>query len=171
MPVKTPVKFYWTKKRKQKRLMNIFFASLVGTMSLIIIGLSLYTNHYILKMGVVEIAYAKEIVSEPEPEPIRDMILRISEEEGFQWPDYLLRLANCESRLDPYAVNEHNNKPSNSRDRGLFQINSYFHYEITDEQAFDPEFSIRWTMDMINAGRQHEWACDPLIRANPDKYR
>jgi len=33
-------------------------------------------------------------------------------------------------------------------------------------QAFDIEFSTKWTIDKINAGKQNLWACDKIVKGN-----
>lgn len=105
-------------------------------------------------------------------EPMEHLIRRIATETNFQWPDYLVRLANCETAwtLDPFTNNAKGNTPAGSIDRGLFGINDHWHKEVANEQAYNPEWATRWTIERINAGYQHEWSCDPLIKANPKKY-
>ena len=89
----------------------------------------------------------------------------------FEWPDYLLRLTTCENREHiPDLKANAGNYPADSVDRGLFAINSYWHSEVSDECAFDPACSARWTMWRIRSGYQHEWVCDRLVRNNPEKY-
>jgi hypothetical protein len=102
----------------------------------------------------------KQVIDESIPQ----MITRLAEEQNFKWTSYLQRLAFCESRFNPNALNAIGN--SAGIDRGLYQINSHFHKEISDDQAFNPEFSILWTMDRINKGYQAEWSCDKIIRGN-----
>lgn len=115
--------------------------------------------------------HAKELeVAEKKAETVEQTIRRLAQEANFLWPDYLVRLANCESTLKPNATNRSGNKPVQSFDRGVFQINSYWHKEVTDEQAYDLEWATKWTIKRINAGYQHEWACDTLVRKNPAKY-
>ncbi len=87
-------------------------------------------------------------------------IRELADRENFQWPDYLVKLANCESKLNPNAVNDNG---AFGKDRGLFQINSFYHPNISDEQAFDVEFATKWTMNMINKGYQHRWACNDIV--------
>lgn len=103
-------------------------------------------------------------------ESVEQTIRRIANENNFQYTDYLVRLANCESRLNPKAVNTQGNKPARSRDRGLFQINDYYHKHISDAQAFDVEFSTKYTMKLINEGKQEYWVCNDLVKRNPTKY-
>lgn len=104
------------------------------------------------------------------PETVEQTIRRLAKEANFKWEDYLVRLLNCESRLDPLAVNDRNNKPAHSKDRGIAQINNYFHPSITDAQAFDLEWSVKWTMDKINKGGQKIWVCNKHVLKNPNKY-
>jgi len=84
-------------------------------------------------------------------------IRNIANEEEFEWVDWLVRLANCESKLDPNAVGD------SGHSRGLYQIHNLYWKDITDEQAFDIEWSTKWTMDMVNSGYQHYWSCNKLI--------
>lgn len=99
-----------------------------------------------------------------EPLSVEEQIRQIAEEENFKWIQYLVDLARCESRFDPNAVNTQGNNPSWSVDRGLFQFNSYWHPEITDECAYSVDCSTKKTMELINAGLQSHWVCDRLIR-------
>lgn len=95
---------------------------------------------------------------------VEQTIRRIAKEQSFQWPDYLVKLAKCESGLNPKAVNVTGNKPKQSRDRGLFQINDFYHKNISDAQAFDVEFSTKYTIKLINEGKQGYWVCDKKIK-------
>lgn len=99
--------------------------------------------------------------------PVAHEILRIALEEGFAWPDYLIRLSWCESRFNPEAIGDMNIYTPNGevvRSRGLFQISAAYHPTVSDEVAFDIEESTRWTMWKINSGQQHLWSCDKKIR-------
>lgn len=98
----------------------------------------------------------------PTPLSVEEQIRQIAEEHNFQWIDYLVRLAHCESRLDPYALN---NNGQYGIDRGLFQINNKYHPEVNNSCAFDIRCATEWTMEMINNGEQHQWACNSLVLA------
>jgi soluble lytic murein transglycosylase-like protein len=68
-------------------------------------------------------------------------------------PDHLtLKQTGLESNFDPSAFVDHG---SNGADRSLNQINSNSHPEVSDDQAYDPSFSIPWAAkylkDAINA--------------------
>lgn len=97
------------------------------------------------------------------PEQVEEQIRAIAKEHSFQWTDYLVRLAACESTLNPNAENCKGNSPEGSCDRGVFQINDYHHSEVLDEVAYDLRLATEWTMWRINSGYQHEWTCDNKI--------
>lgn len=159
-PVK---KWYWTKSRKTQYLYWKILLGGVMLSSALIGGLTVHTGKHILKYGLIEPVKAQTETDLKQTETVEDMIHRLADEVNFQWPDYLVRLAKCESGLNPLVKNERNNYPINSTDRGLFQINNYWHYEISDAEAFDAEFAINWTMERINAGYQNEWVCNNII--------
>ena len=69
-------------------------------------------------------------------------------------PDRLLNLAWCESRYDPTVRGVVDN-----RDRGIFQINSFYHPTVSDECAFDVYCATEWTIKKIKAGGAGIWVC------------
>jgi hypothetical protein len=91
------------------------------------------------------------------PEKVKSLIRNIAEEEGFSDVNLLIRIAQAESQLDPKNSNDKGNYPPDSIDRGLFMINDYWHKEVTDEQAYDPYFSTRWTIKKIRSGGISAW--------------
>lgn len=118
-----------------------------------------------------EVVEVKEIVEEikatigktDEQRKVEIEIRKIAKEKNFKWPDYLVRLAYCESRLNPANINTRGNKPATSKDRGLFQWNDYWNKHITDECAFDLRCSTEKTIEKINAGGQGIWVCNRII--------
>ena len=95
---------------------------------------------------------------------VEQQVRDIAKEHNFKWTDYLIRLAKCENRkFDPTVINDKGNTPSYSKDRGIFQINDYWHKEVSDECAHSIRCSTIWTMERINDGYQSEWVCDSLI--------
>lgn len=92
---------------------------------------------------------------------VEQQIRDIAKQANFKYTDYLVRLAYCESRFDVYALNDNG---AYGIDRGIFQINSKYHKEVSNSQAFDLVYATNWTMDRINNGYQHEWACNKLIK-------
>jgi hypothetical protein len=81
---------------------------------------------------------------------------------GYEYQDYLVRLAFCESRINEFAINSEGN--SQGVDRGILQINSYYHKEVSDACAFNIECATAWTISRIDQGHQDEWACDRIIK-------
>ncbi len=102
---------------------------------------------------------------------VANQIIALAEKQDFKWVPYLVELAWCESKLGEIQTNDKNNKPATSKDRGIFQINDYWHKDISDEQAYNLEWSANWTMNMINNGYQSRWACDKIIRGNNIKIQ
>ena len=111
---------------------------------------------------IVEVAKAEEV--KIEDLSVKERVLKVAEEKDFQYTSYLLRLIDCESKFNSNAVNTQGNTPKGSRDRGIMQISDYWHKEVSDEQAFDLEWSVSWAIDNINAGRQDMWSCDRIIK-------
>lgn len=99
---------------------------------------------------------------------VRDQIVKIAREEGHpEWANYLVKLAHCESRFKPDAINDKGNYPADSYDRGVFQYNSHWQARVSDECAFDIECATKTTIKYISEGNQHLWACDDLVRGVP----
>ena len=66
----------------------------------------------------------------------------------------LRNLVWSESRWNPNAT-------STTGDRGILQINKEYWPDITDEQAFDPEFSLNFAAEKISQGKENLWtACN-----------
>lgn len=86
-------------------------------------------------------------------EEIKELIKKIAEKHGVN-PNLAIKVAECESSLNPKAKNENN---PNSIDRGLYQINSKWHANITDEQAYDPQFATEFFCKAVKAGNLSWW--------------
>ena len=126
--------------------------------------IGIYSEHAILKPAEANAPYMQVMTLPESPDKtdltVQDRILIEAHKVNFEWPDYLLRLSYCESRQREFATNMNR---GHSLDRGVFQINKYYHPEVLDECAFSVECSARWTMEQIRAGRQSMWVCDKLI--------
>jgi len=88
---------------------------------------------------------------------VEEQIRAIAKEHAFPYTDFLIRLAVCESSLNPNAVGD------NGFSRGLYQIHKGYH-AVSDEDAFDIRFSTEFTMEKILQGKQHLWSCDKMIK-------
>ena len=107
----------------------------------------------------VEEASAMEL---PEPEELEAVTGETPEsiirELGGVHTEYLLKLAMCESSMRPDVRGE-----VDSRDRGLFQINSRWNPDVTDECAFDVRCATEWTIGELEANRAWKWVCNDKI--------
>lgn len=100
--------------------------------------------------------------SAPAPLPsneVAEQIREIAAEKGFASPDYLVRLAHCESTLNPNAVGDH------GMSRGLFQIHAGYNPHVSDACAFDVRCSAEWTINMLEQGLQSRWSCDRKLKS------
>lgn len=82
---------------------------------------------------------------------IKLSIRTIAHEEGLSslQKDMAVEICRCESGFVLKARLE--NSPT-SVDRGLFQINSFYHKTAIDELAYNPEWSTRWACKAIRRG-------------------
>lgn len=98
-------------------------------------------------------------------ENIRHSIRVIGNEEGLTviQKDLACDIPWCESR---YVIRQRG--IIDPRDRGLFQWNSHYHPEITDEIAFNPEKNARLGCKAIKAGKVHAYwsASEPCWNKN-----
>lgn len=136
---------------------------------IVLLGVSLTLNAFQLSEALYTpeesyVAYKVEIVKLKTDNPVELQIRLIAEEENFKDVEYLVNLAYCESRLDPYGINNRNNYPADSYDRGLFQYNSYWQKRISNACAFNVDCSTRETIKMLKKGQHSLWACDKYIR-------
>jgi hypothetical protein len=104
--------------------------------------------------AIIENMLPEKVKAEAEKKPtIEELIRMIAKQEGVD-PDLAVRVARCESLLDPKAINI--NKDG-SKDRGLYQINDKYHPEITDEQAFDPIYATKFFCKAYKEGKLSWW--------------
>lgn len=83
----------------------------------------------------------------------RDWVRHEQTRLGIQ-SDLLCKLISLESGYDPGATGY-----ADPRDRGLAQINSHWHPDVTDAEAFDPHFAITWTAESLRTAYNylHDW--------------
>jgi len=68
-----------------------------------------------------------------------------------------LTIVEKESRFNPDALGD------NGKSRGLWQIHKPSHPDISDEQAFDVQWSTDWSMKQLAEGNCRIWSTCPLI--------
>ena len=119
-----------------------------------------YAGKSIIETLITQNAMAKMIEpkkvpekTETEAEKILEMIKTIAKKEGVD-ENLAVRVAMCESVLKPKAI--HTNADG-SIDRGLYQINSKYHPYVSEKEAFDPEFSIKFFCRAVKNGNISWW--------------
>lgn len=120
-----------------------------GTVGTILTAIVLF---YFGKKEVVDKIRAAKL-PEAKSETVEQIIRRIAKEEGVD-ADLAVRVAKCESGLNPAAIHKN---PQGSVDRGLFQINSRWHKEVSDETAFDIERSTQFFCKAFKEGHLSWW--------------
>lgn len=81
------------------------------------------------------------------------IIRRVAREEGVD-PELAVRVAKCESSLNHKAINVNTD---GSRDRGLYQINSKYHAEVSDDEAYNPIISTQFFCKAFKDGNLGWW--------------
>ncbi len=151
--------------KKQMRVVHktgllVLILALIG-----IYQITYASNDYIIEYRDVvkeRIIWVEKV--QEEPMTVEQQIRAIAKEKNFKWENYLVNLAKCESDLKPKAINDQNNTPKGSIDRGLFMANNFWHPEISDECAFSVRCSTEFAINLINKGRQSEFICDRYIK-------
>lgn len=114
----------------------------------------------VLEERVIQLEESVPSANETEPESmtpvplsIKDRIRAVCVEEDFARCDDLIRLAECESSLNPRA----RNISRRERSYGLYQINRKAHPHVTIEQAQDVEWSTRWAIQRFRLQGWEDW--------------
>lgn len=68
-------------------------------------------------------------------------------------PDGMVAVARCESSLNRYALGD------GGKSRGIFQIHSGWHPEVSDAVAYDPDLASEWAAGRFADGYAREWTC------------
>jgi len=85
-------------------------------------------------------------------EKIKDEISITSNKYGVD-PKVVDAVVFCESSYNETALGD------GGKSRGLAQIHKDYHPEITDEEAYDPEYAIDFLARNIKEGRGYLWTC------------
>ena len=84
-----------------------------------------------------------------------ETIIRYVARQELVNPELCVKVAKCESNLNPQAVNI--NKDG-SKDRGLFQWNDKYHPEVSDADAFSAEKSTKLFCKAFKEGHLSWWS-------------
>jgi len=85
------------------------------------------------------------------PQEVRDLILNAAKEADVP-PALIAAILFNESGFNPKAININS---EGNIDRGIAQINTVAHPEITDSQAFDPSFAIPFLAKKLKGDREY----------------
>lgn len=130
----------------------------LATLSMVVFGATSDVPISPKPIIALEAPYVETIITTDHKETLEEMADRIAIQHNIS-TSTLRNLVYSESRWDI--------KADNGKDRGLVQINRDAWPEITDEQAFDPEFSLNFAADKISKGEEHKWvvcSCWALVK-------
>ena len=140
--------------------MQINIIAITFVVASMVIGANSFVPYYPMAEITPSFSVVQVVETQTTELSVPEQISEIANEKGFKWTDYLIRLAFCESRFKTDARNDNGYYGT---DRGLFQINDFFHPEVSTACADDLKCATEWTMWRINSGYQHEWACNKII--------
>ncbi len=86
------------------------------------------------------------------PDTLVALATKVSQEHGLN-TDQFTHVIGCESSWVPDAKGDDGNS------RGLVQISSIYHPEVTDAEADNPTFALEWMAKQWDAGHEREWSC------------
>ena len=88
----------------------------------------------------------------------QEQVLDLVEEAGLN-SEYAEKIIYCESRWEKDAI--HRNR--GSVDRGIWQINSYFHPEVSESCAFSPLCATKEAIRIVKTKGWSEWVCSKYV--------
>ena len=129
--------------------MILKFSGIDGTVGILLTSVVIY---YFGDRTIIA-PLLKKAEEKKELAPVEEIIREEARKEGVD-PDLAVRIAKCESGLDPKAV--HINKDG-SKDRGVFQWNDKYHPEVNDDYAFNPKLATREFCKAFKNGNLSWW--------------
>jgi len=87
---------------------------------------------------------------------MKNLIRGISKEMGYKKPEWAIAIATCESGLNPKAVGD------SGKSWGMWQIHQPSHPTV-GKKAFDADWSTRWAIERLKAGRDSMWTCARIL--------
>ena len=142
---------------KDRRLTK-YFLIVFGVYAVSMIGVNTIWSwaKSLEKTFVVENSRAEEIITNL---TWQDEVMSMLKEAGID-VEYASEIIDCESKWNP--DNFHVNK--GSIDRGLWQINSVHHPEVSMSCSYDPICATRESIRIIKTRGFGEWVCNEIIK-------
>lgn len=139
---------------QRPRILTAIFLGITLVVSGSIIGWNTIINSVGMAL-VVDNSRAEEIIYITWQDEIMSMLKKAGVDTEFA-----TRMIQCESTWNPEAF--HYNQ--GSIDRGLWQINSYFHPEVSKDCSYDPVCATREAIRIIKTKGWSEWSCYEKLR-------
>ena len=118
------------------------------------------------EVGVIQVVVPTPTpTTPPSPTTQRQEIENYVREVFGEYADEAFKLLECENKnLNPRAINDNTEWGGLGVDRGIFQINSYYH-PLTDEQAFDYKQNIDYAWRMFENDNYTfvRWTCNHIL--------
>jgi hypothetical protein len=95
-----------------------------------------------------------EVITNPKNKLELEQMIRTTAISYDVDPNLAVKVAKCESNLEVNAVNKNKN---GTTDRGIYQWNDYYHPDITDKMAFDPQIATNKFCEAVKNGNLSWW--------------
>lgn len=95
----------------------------------------------------------------PPPQTVNEKITTYAKKYNVS-SSLMTEIIKKESNFNPNAIGDKHIKCGHSR--GLVQISKCYHPEISDEKAFDVDFSIEYLAKELSKGHCRQWSTCPI---------
>lgn len=135
--------------------MKILKSNIPAALAFTVIGLSVLANGMINTVEAepldeppsIEVKVITPVVVEEDKTPLDEIFIEVCAEKGFHepqcWKDLKAMAIKETTNLDPMKVGDQ------GQSYGLFQIHRGYHPDVSIEQARDPWFASRWTLNRL----------------------
>lgn len=104
----------------------------------------------------VELAVVRQ-VKRPEPSATQIALINAKADQFNVSAEVMTKVIACESGFNERALGDY------GYSRGLVQIHSKYHPDVTDEQAYDAEFAVEFLAQKLSEGKGSLWTCYRLL--------
>jgi len=147
------------KQKKNKRNLGLVFLTICAILTAYVYGKEMAKAEYSEQIANLEnkLSNQKPIVLN---ESVIETIQRVCKDEGFD-ADLAVKIAACESYLNPYFVKVNKNK---TIDRGIFAFNSKHYKQVSNECAFNVECATKAFIKEAKNGKINNWLCYKRVK-------